>query len=153
MARLRAEVKNLHLPGCPDPNAEKYQALSLAVEKLPPLEQLLAQWLPDAAGRYLVLCEDDADGGADRRAGRERCLVRGCISAAPMRFPAMQSPSWPTRPTRSGCWSASTVRLSQTPLTGISGVVLVRRTAEARPPIGRCWPAPSRPAAVCRWQS
>ena len=34
MARLRAEVKNLHLPGCPDPNAEKYQALSLAVEKL-----------------------------------------------------------------------------------------------------------------------
>ena len=60
MARLRAEVKNLHLPGCPDPNAEKYQALSLAVEKLPPVEQLLAQWLPDAAGRCLVLCEDDA---------------------------------------------------------------------------------------------
>ena len=51
MARLRAEVKNLHLPGCPDPNAEKYQALSLAVEKLPPVEQLLAQcsrMLPDA---------------------------------------------------------------------------------------------------------
>ena len=42
LARLRAEVKNLHLPGCPDPNAEKYQALSLAVEKLPPVEQLLA---------------------------------------------------------------------------------------------------------------
>ena len=45
MARLRAEVKNLHLPGCPDPNAEKYQALSLAVEKLPPVEQLLARAL------------------------------------------------------------------------------------------------------------
>ena len=38
LARLHAEVKNLHLPGCPDPNAEKYQALSLAVEKLPPVE-------------------------------------------------------------------------------------------------------------------
>ena len=60
MARLRAEVKNLRVPGTPDPNAEKYQALSLAVEQLPSVEVLLARWLPDAAGRYLVLCEDDA---------------------------------------------------------------------------------------------
>lgn len=76
MARLRAEVKNLHLPGCPDPNAEKYQALSLAVEKLPPLEQLLAQWLPDAAGRCLVLCEDDAAAAQTARAGREAVWCR-----------------------------------------------------------------------------
>ena len=70
-------MKNLHLPGCPDPNAEKYQALSLAVEKLPPVEQLLAQWLPDAAGRYLVLCEDDA--AAAQTAEQAEKLFGRCV--------------------------------------------------------------------------
>lgn len=110
MARLRAEVKNLHLPGCPDPNAEKYQALSLAVEKLPPVEQLLAQWLPDAAaaqtaeqagklfgaGTHIY---KDAEGFAADEAATLRLLV--CANG-----PAVQ-----------------------VPLAGISGVVLVRRSA------------------------
>lgn len=145
MARLRAEVKNLHLPGCPDPNAEKYQALSLAVEKLPPVEQLLAQWLPDAAGRCLVLCEDDAaaaqtaeqaeklfgagthiykdaEGFAADEAATLRLLV--CANGPACRL------LWPG--SRAWCWCAA---------------------ALDRPHTGRCWHAPLQPAAVCRWQS
>lgn len=123
MARLRAEVKNLHLPGCPDPNAEKYQALSLAVEKLPPVEQLLAQWLPDAAGRYLVLCEDDA-AAAQTAEQAEKLFGAGThIYKDAEGFAADE---------------AATLRLLvcangpavQAPLAGISGVVLVRRSAE-----------------------
>lgn len=123
MARLRAEVKNLHLPGCPDPNAEKYQALSLAVEKLPPLEQLLAQWLPDAAGRCLVLCEDDA-AAAQTAEQAEKLFGAGThIYKDAEGFAADE---------------AATLRLLvcangpavQAPLAGISGVVLVRRSAE-----------------------
>ena len=123
MARLRAEVKNLHLPGCPDPNAEKYQALSLAVEKLPPVEQLLAQWLPDAAGRCLVLCEDDAAAAqtaeqAEKLFGAGTHIYKGAEGFA--------------------ADEAATLRLLvcangpavQAPLAGISGVVLVRRSAE-----------------------
>ena len=122
MARLRAEVKNLHLPGCPDPNAEKYQALSLAVEKLPPVEQLLAQWLPDAAGRYLVLCEDDA-AAAQTAEQAEKLFGAGThIYKDAEGFVADE---------------AATLRLLvcangpavQAPLAGISGVVLVRRSA------------------------
>ena len=122
MARLRAEVKNLHLPGCPDPNAEKYQALSLAVEKLPPVEQLLAQWLPDAAGRCLVLCEDDA-AAAQTAEQAEKLFGAGThIYKDAEGFAADE---------------AATLRLLvcangpavQAPLTGISGVVLVRRSA------------------------
>lgn len=122
MARLRAEVKNLHLPGCPDPNAEKYQALSLAVEKLPPVEQLLAQWLPDAAGRYLVLCEDDA-AAAQTAEQAEKLFGAGThIYKDAEGFAADE---------------AATLRLLvcangpavQSPLAGISGVVLVRRSA------------------------
>ena len=122
MARLRAEVKNLHLPGCPDPNAEKYQALSLAVEKLPPVEQLLAQWLPDAAGRYLVLCEDDA-AAAQTAEQAEKLFGAGThIYKDAEGFAADE---------------AATLRLLvcangpavQAPLAGISGVVLVRRSA------------------------
>ena len=122
MARLRAEVKNLHLPGCPDPNAEKYQALSLAVEKLPPVEQLLAQWLPDAAGRYLVLCEDDA-AAAQTAEQAEKLFGAGThIYKDAEGFAADE---------------AATLRLLvcangpavQAPLVGISGVVLVRRSA------------------------
>lgn len=123
MACLRAEVKNLHLPGCPDPNAEKYQALSLAVEKLPPVEQLLAQWLPDAAGRYLVLCEDDA-AAAQTAEQAEKLFGAGThIYKDAESFAADE---------------AATLRLLvcangpavQVPLAGISGVVLVRRSAE-----------------------
>ena len=123
MARLRAEVKNLHLPGCPDPNAEKYQALSLAVEKLPPVEQLLAQWLPDAAGRCLVLCEDDA-AAAQTAEQAEKLFGAGThIYKDAEGFAADE---------------AATLRLLvcangpavQAPLAGISGVVLVRRSAE-----------------------
>lgn len=122
MARLRAEVKNLHLPGCPDPNAEKYQALSLAVEKLPPVEQLLAQWLPDAAGRCLVLCEDDA-AAAQTAEQAEKLFGAGThIYKDAEGFAADE---------------AATLRLLvcangpavQSPLAGISGVVLVRRSA------------------------
>lgn len=122
MARLRAEVKNLHLPGCPDPNAEKYQALSLAVEKLPPVEQLLAQWLPDAAGRYLVLCEDDA-AAVQTAEQAEKLFGAGThIYKDAEGFAADE---------------AATLRLLvcangpavQSPLAGISGVVLVRRSA------------------------
>ena len=122
MARLRAEVKNLHLPGCPDPNAEKYQALSLAVEKLPPLEQLLAQWLPDAAGRCLVLCEDDA-AAAQTAEQAEKLFGAGThIYKDAEGFAADE---------------AATLRLLvcangpavQASLAGISGVVLVRRSA------------------------
>lgn len=122
MARLRAEVKNLHLPGCPDPNAEKYQALSLAVEKLPPVEQLLAQWLPDAAGRCLVLCEDDA-AAAQTAEQAEKLFGAGMhIYKDAEGFAADE---------------AATLRLLvctngpavQAPLAGISGVVLVRRSA------------------------
>lgn len=122
MARLRAEVKNLHLPGCPDPNAEKYQALSLAVEKLPPVEQLLAQWLPDAAGRCLVLCEDDA-AAAQTAEQAEKLFGAGThIYKDAEGFAADE---------------AATLRLLvcangpavQAPLAGISGVVLVRRSA------------------------
>ena len=123
MARLRAEVKNLHLPGCPDPNAEKYQALSLAVEKLPPVEQLLAQWLPDAAGRYLVLCEDDA-AAVQTAEQAEKLFGAGThIYKDAEGFAADE---------------AATLRLLvcangpavQASLAGISGVVLVRRSAE-----------------------
>ena len=123
MARLRAEVKNLHLPGCPDPNAEKYQALSLAVEKLPPVEQLLSQWLPDAAGRCLVLCEDDA-AAAQTAEQAEKLFGAGThIYKDAEGFAADE---------------AATLRLLvcangpavQAPLAGISGVVLVRRSAE-----------------------
>ena len=122
MARLRAEVKNLHLPGCPDPNAEKYQALSLAVEKLPPVEQLLAQWLPDAAGRCFVLCEDDA-AAAQIAEQAEKLFGAGThIYKDAEGFAADE---------------AATLRLLvcangpavQAPLAGISGVVLVRRSA------------------------
>lgn len=122
MARLRAEVKNLHLPGCPDPNAEKYQALSLAVEKLPPVEQLLAQWLPDAAGRCIVLCEDDA-AAAQTAEQAEKLFGAGThIYKDAEGFAADE---------------AATLRLLvcangpavQAPLAGISGVVLVRRSA------------------------
>lgn len=122
MARLRAEVKNLHLPSCPDPNAEKYQALSLAVEKLPPVEQLLAQWLPDAAGRCLVLCEDDA-AAAQTAEQTEKLFGAGThIYKDAEGFAADE---------------AATLRLLvcangpavQSPLAGISGVVLVRRSA------------------------
>ena len=122
MARLRAEVKNLHLPGCPDPNAEKCQALSLAVEKLPPVEQLLAQWLPDAAGRCLVLCEGDA-AAAQTAEQAEKLFGAGThIYKDAEGFAADE---------------AATLRLLvcangpavQAPLAGISGVVLVRRSA------------------------
>lgn len=122
MARLRAEVKNLHLPGCPDPNAEKYQALSLAVEKLPPVEQLLAQWLPDAAGRYLVLCEDDAAAAQTAEQAGKLFGAGTHIYKDAEGFAADE---------------AATLRLLvcangpavQAPLAGISGVVLVRRSA------------------------
>ena len=122
MARLRAEVKNLHLPGCPDPNAEKYQALSLAVEKLPPVEQLLAQWLPDAAGRCLVLCEDDAAAAQTAEQAGKLFGAGTHIYKDAEGFAADE---------------AATLRLLvcangpavQAPLAGISGVVLVRRSA------------------------
>ena len=122
MARLRAEVKNLHLPGCPDPNAEKYQALSLAVEKLPPVEQLLAQWLPDAAGRCLVLCEDDA-AAAQTAEQAEKLFGAGTHIYKDAEGFAVDE--------------TATLRLLvcanspavQAPLAGISGVVLVCRSA------------------------
>ena len=122
MARLRAEVKNLHLPGCPDPNAEKYQALSLAVEKLPPVEQLLAQWLPDAAGRCLVLCEDDAAAAqtaeqAEKLFGAGTHIYKDAEGFAADEAAALRLLV---------CANGPAV---QAPLAGISGVVLVRRSA------------------------
>ena len=124
MARLRAEVKNLHLPGCPDPNAEKYQALSLAVEKLPPVEQLLAQWLPDAAGRYLVLCEDDA-AAAQTAEQAEKLFGAGThIYKDAEGFAADEAAAlWLLV-----CANGPAV---QAPLAGISGVVLVRRALDS----------------------
>ena len=122
MARLRAEVKNLHLPGCPDPNAEKYQALSLAVEKLPPVEQLLAQWLPDAAGRCLVLCEDDA-AAAQTAEQAEKLFGAGThIYKDAEGFVADETATLRLLV----CANGPAV---QAPLAGISGVVLVRRSA------------------------
>lgn len=138
MARLRAEVKNLHLPGCPDPNAEKYQALSLAVEKLPLVEQLLAQWLPDAAGRCLVLCEDDA-AAVQTAEQAEKLFGAGThIYKDAEGFAADE---------------AATLRLLvcangpavQAPLAGISGVVLVRRSAEPT----AYWQMLARALAAC----
>ena len=151
MARLRAEVKNLHLPGCPDPNAEKYQALSLAVEKLPPVEQLLAQWLPDAAGRYLVLCEDDAAAAQTAEQAEKRCLVQGepvrCISSdaealRPMKADALRLLVW--------CQQARRCRRLW---PGSQAWCLVRRTAGHGRIPADAGPRPLRPAAVCRWQS
>lgn len=145
MARLRAEVKNLHLPGCPDPNAEKYQALSLAVEKLPPVEQLLAQWLPDAAGRCLVLCEDDAAAAQTAEQAGKLFGAGTHIYKDAEGFAADE---------------AATLRLLvcangpavQAPLAGISGVVLVRRSAGPaayRQMLARCLAA----CGSVRWQS
>ena len=130
MARLRAEVKNLRVPGTPDPNAEKYQALSLAVEQLPSVEVLLARWLPDAAGRYLVLCED-AQTAAQMAQQAEALFGAGVhICCAD----ALSSDAEPFLTDEADalrllvCVNSPAV---ETPLTGISGVVLVRRTAEA----------------------
>ena len=129
MARLRAEVKNLRVPGTPDPNAEKYQALSLAVEQLPSVEVLLARWLPDAAGRYLVLCED-AQTAAQMAQQAEALFGAGVhICCAD----ALSSDAEPFLTDEADalrllvCVNSPAV---ETPLTGISGVVLVRRTAE-----------------------
>ena len=130
MARLRAEVKNLRVPGTPDPNAEKYQALSLAVEQLPSVEVLLARWLPDAAGRYLVLCED-AQTAAQMAQQTEALFGAGVHTCC---ADALSSDAEPFLTDE-----ADALRLlvcvnspaAETPLTGISGVVLVRRTAEA----------------------
>ena len=76
MARLRAEVKNLRVPGTPDPNAENIQALSLAVEQLPSVEVLLARWsrCRRAVSRPLRGCPD---GGADSPAGRSAVWCGG----------------------------------------------------------------------------
>lgn len=130
MARLRAEVKNLRVPGTPDPNAEKYQALSLAVEQLPSVEVLLARWLPDAAGRYLVLCEDAQT--AAQMAQQAEALFGAGVHTCCADALSSDAESFLTD-------EADALRLlvcvnspaAETPLTGISGVVLVRRTAEA----------------------
>ena len=130
MARLRAEVKNLRVPGTPDPNAEKYQALSLAVEQLPSVEVLLARWLPDAAGRYLVLCED-AQTAAQMAQQAEALFGAGVHTCC---ADALSSDAEPFLTDEADalrllvCVNSPAV---ETPLTGISGVVLVRRTAEA----------------------
>lgn len=130
MARLRAEVKNLRVPGTPDPNAEKYQALSLAVEQLPSVEVLLARWLPDAAGRYLVLCED-AQTAAQMAQQAEALFGAGVHTCC---ADALSSDAEPFLTDEAEalrllvCVNSPAV---ETPLTGISGVVLVRRTAEA----------------------
>ena len=130
MARLRAEVKNLRVPGTPDPNAEKYQALSLAVEQLPSVEVLLARWLPDAAGRYLVLCED-AQTAAQMAQQTEALFGAGVHTCC---ADALSSDAKPFLTDEADalrllvCVNSPAV---ETPLTGISGVVLVRRTAEA----------------------
>ena len=130
MARLRAEVKNLRVPGTPDPNAEKYQALSLAVEQMPSVEVLLARWLPDAAGRYLVLCED-AQTAAQMAQQAEALFGAGVHTCC---ADALSSDAEPFLTDEADalrllvCVNSPAV---ETPLTGISGVVLVRRTAEA----------------------
>ena len=86
------------------------------------MEQLLAQWLPDAAGRYLVLCEDDA-AAAQTAEQAEKLFGAGThIYKDAEGFAADE---------------AATLRLLvcangpavQAPLAGISGVVLVRRSA------------------------
>ena len=130
MARLRAEVKNLRVPGTPDPNAEKYQALSLAVEQLPSVEVLLARWLPDAAGRYLVLCED-------AQTAAQMAQQADALFGAGVHICCADALSSDAKPFLTD--EADALRLLvcvnspavETPLTGISGVVLVRRTAEA----------------------
>ena len=86
------------------------------------MEQLLAQWLPDAAGRYLVLCEDDA-AAAQTAEQAEKLFGAGThIYKDAEGFAADE---------------AATLRLlvcanspaAQAPLAGISGVVLVRCSA------------------------
>ena len=142
MARLRAEVKNLHLPGCPDPNAEKYQALSLAVEKLPPVEQLLAQWLPDGSLSSARMMQ---------RRRRPQSRPRSCLVQERI-FIRRQKALRPTKRPPSGCWSVPTARRCS-PLWPGSRAWCWCAAALDRPHTGRCWHAPLQPAAVCRWQS
>jgi len=131
MARLRAEVKNLRLPGGTNNNEVKYQALCRETEKLPPVEELLAKWLPDMAGRYLVLCEDEetAQNTAKQAealfgAGVHTYSTDGLCDKGAAEFAAD---------------NAAVLRLlicvnspmAQEPVAGLSGCVLVRRSAEA----------------------
>ena len=93
MARLRAEVKNLRVPGTPDPNAEKISGTEPCCGA--------AALRGSAAGAVAPPMPPGGISSSARMPRRrrrwpsrpKRCLVRGCISAAPMRFPAMQSPS------------------------------------------------------------
>lgn len=133
MAQLRAEVKNLHVPSVPDANEEKYKALCEAVQKLPPVQQLLADWMPDSAGRYLVLCEDAETMQAVFREA-------GVLFGEGVR-PYSAEGDCPARSKGAAEFAADeteTVRLLlcvdmpgvQESASGLSGVVLVRRTAE-----------------------
>ena len=130
MARLRAEVKNLRVPGTPDPNAEKYQALSLAVEQLPSVEELLARWLPDAAGRYLVLCED-AQTAAQMAQQAEVLFGAGVHTCCADALPGDAEPFMTDEADALRLLVCVNGPAAETPLPGISGVVLVRHTAEA----------------------
>ena len=130
MARLRAEVKNLRVPGTPDPNAEKYQTLSLAVEQLPSVEELLARWLPDAAGRYLVLCED-AQTAAQVAQQAEALFGAGVHTCCADTLPGDAEPFLTDEADALRLLVCVNGPAAETPLPGISGVVLVRRTAEA----------------------
>lgn len=131
MARLRAEVKNLRLPGGSNTNEVKYQALCRAAEQLPQVEELLAKWLPDAAGRYLVLCENEAAAQDTAKqaevlfgAGVHTHYTDGICDEGAKAFAADE---------------AAVLRLlvcvnrpgAQEPVEGFSGCVLVRRSAEA----------------------
>ncbi len=130
MARLRAEVKNLRVPGTPAPTAENYQALSLAVEQLPSVEVLLARWLPDAAGRYLVLCED-AQTAAQVAQQAEALFGAGVHTCCADALSSDAEPFLTDEADAQRLLVCVNSPAAETPLTGISGVVLVRRTAEA----------------------
>ena len=97
---------------------------------MPSVEVLLARWLPDAAGRYLVLCED-AQTAAQMAQQAEALFGAGVHTCC---ADALSSDAEPFLTDEADalrllvCVNSPAV---ETPLTGISGVVLVRRTAEA----------------------
>ena len=132
--RLCPEAKVLALaePDAPGESCRAAEELlgDAVVEQLPSVEVLLARWLPDAAGRYLVLCED-AQTAAQMAQQAEALFGAGVHTCC---ADALSSDAEPFLTDEADalrllvCVNSPAV---ETPLTGISGVVLVRRTAEA----------------------
>ncbi len=138
MARLLAEVKNFRLPGQPDLNEEKYQALRKAVQQLPSVQQLLTQWLPDAVGRYLILCENDE--AAQQVAQQAEGLFGACVHT--YRVDGIDDASGDDEAEFDADEGAALRLLlrvngpaAQKPVKGLAGAMLIRRSAE--PPVYR----------------